>query len=75
MKEFFSNSFSAIAVLAVIGLSTVGGLYWFWIAIKISSFLMFVIGFFPPTGLLFATPVGAWSLLFGVPDWVFTWFG
>ena len=55
-------------------LLAVGGLYWFWMAIQIGSFLMFVIGFFPPTGLLVAVPVGAWSLLFGVPDWIFAWF-
>jgi hypothetical protein len=77
MKKFIDlifGGFASITVLAIWGLVTVGGIYWFWMAIQIGSFLMFVIGFFPPTGLLFATPIGVWSLLFGVPDWVIAWF-
>jgi hypothetical protein len=57
------------------GLVAIGSLYWLWIAIQIGSFLMFVIGVFPITTILIAMPVGAWSLLFGVPDWVISVFG
>ena len=77
MKEFiiqFFGGFASIVMFSAFGLFAVGGLYWFWMAIQIGSFLMFVIGFFPPTSLLLAAPIGAWSLLFGVPDWIFTWF-
>lgn len=57
------------------GLVAIGSLYWLWIAIQIGSFFMFVIGVFPITTILIAMPVGAWSLLFGVPDWVISVFG
>jgi CBS-domain-containing membrane protein len=35
---------------------------------------MFVMGLFPLTALIVA-PVGAYSLIFGVPEWVFNFFG
>lgn len=52
----------------------VGGLYWMWIAIQIGSFWMFVLGIIPPAWPITST-VGIYSLLFGAPHWVFTWFG
>jgi len=57
------------------GLVAIGGLYWLWIAIQIGSFIMFVVGAFPITAMLIAAPVGAWSILFGVPYWVTNIFG
>lgn len=57
------------------GLVAIGSLYWLWIAIQLGSFLMFVLGVFPITTIFLAMPVGAWSLLFGVPDWVINVFG
>lgn len=77
MKEFFSSifgGFASIVMIAIWGLIAIGGIYWLWMAIQIGSFLMFVIGLFPPTGLFIATPIGAWSILFGVPDWIYAWF-
>jgi hypothetical protein len=77
VKEFIGQIFGGLASIVIFAIWAViaaGGLYWFWMAIQIGSFVMFVIGCFPPTGLLFATPVGAWSLLFGIPDWIFDWF-
>lgn len=61
--------------ILVWGLVAIGSLYWLWIAIQLGSFLMFVLGVFPITTILLAMPVGAWSLLFGVPDWVINVFG
>jgi len=62
----------AIVLYALWGL---GGLYWLWMSIQIGSFLMFVVGIFPPSTIFVAAPVGAYSLLFGVPDWVLRVFG
>ena len=51
-----------------------GDLYWIWMAIQIGSFWMVVIALIPP-GFLIAGPIGAWSFLFGQPDWVLKLFG
>lgn len=50
-----------------------GDLYWLWIAIQLGSFGMFVLGVIPIFFVITA-PVGAWSLLFGVPDWLASFF-
>ncbi|ANW27321.1 maltose ABC transporter permease [Vibrio coralliilyticus] len=46
-----------------------GWLYWFWLAIKIGGFAMFVLALVPITAPV-AAVLGGWSFLFGVPDWV-----
>ena len=77
IKDGFLNliSLSAGGIFFVIyGLSAVGGLYWLWMAIKISSFWMFIVGLFP-LSFLVTVPVGAYSLVFGMPDWVISFFG
>lgn len=51
-----------------------GTLYWLWTAIQNGSFGMFVIGIFP-LFIIFTAPVGAYSLLFGMPDWIYNTFG
>jgi hypothetical protein len=56
------------------GLLSIGGIYWLWVAIKLGSFLMFVVGIFGPMVIVTA-PVGTYMLLFGVPHWVFSTFG
>lgn len=53
----------------------IGSIYWLWMAIKIGSFFMFLVGLFPITNIFLASPVGAWSLIFGAPDWVLNFFG
>lgn len=55
-----------LAFGALVGL---GYLYWLWMAIQWGNFWMFVVGFLPPFMVL-AGSLGAWSLLFGVPEWV-----
>ena len=51
----------------------IGDIYWLWIAIQIGSFWMFLVGFTPL--FVITGPIGAYSLLFGVPNWVFNLFG
>lgn len=78
MRNFFEQIFGGMAAVAMVSfwfLVGVGGLYWLWLAIQLGSFWMFAIGLFPITGLLVATPLGAWSLLFGAPDWIVNLFG
>ena len=77
VKEFFAGLFgSAVGImwLLVIILYSIGSIYWLWIAIKIGSFMMFVCGFIPPF-CIFTGFIGGYSILFGVPDWVFNTFG
>jgi hypothetical protein len=59
---------------ALYGVLAVGGLYWFWLAIQLKSFAMFVMGMFPLTWIVTA-PVGAYSLIFNTPEWVINTFG
>lgn len=73
--ESFFGGMTSIVLIACYALVAVGGIYWLWIAIQIGSFGMFLIGLFPITAIFVATPVGAWSILFGVPGWVFDVFG
>ncbi|MEQ1814104.1 MAG: hypothetical protein ABL860_06585 [Candidatus Nitrotoga sp.] len=67
---------SGLGVLffALYGVLSVGGIYWFWLAIQLKSFGMFVMGIVPLTWIVTA-PVGAYSLLFGTPKWVLNTFG
>lgn len=60
-----------IAFWVLIG---VGDLYWLWMSLKWGGFLMFFLGMFPPTAILFTAPMGAWSMVFGAPDWLYSLF-
>lgn len=73
MDRFFETGLGLI-IMAVYGLLALGGLYWLWIAVEIGSFFMFVVGVFPLCYVVTA-PVGAYSILFGVPNWVYAMFG
>lgn len=77
LKGFFGSAlgsgFGLLALGAVV-LANVGGIYWLWLAIKLGSFGMFILGVIPPAWIITA-PVGAWSLLFGPPYWVLRMFG
>ncbi len=55
-------------------LFAVGELYWLWMSFQIGSFGMFVIGLIPPF-MLIAMVVGAYGLVFGMPAWVYSFFG
>ena len=54
-------------------LAIIGFFHWFWMSAKIGSFWMFVAGITPLA--IITVPVGAWSLFFGIPDWVVNIFG
>jgi hypothetical protein len=47
-----------------------GWVYWLWLAVKVGSFAMFALGVFFPLAIV-AAFLGAWSLLFGMPTWLF----
>tara|TARA_R110001606_G_scaffold399274_1_gene583325 strand:- start:5999 stop:6244 length:246 start_codon:yes stop_codon:yes gene_type:complete len=77
IKEFFAGLFGAASGLVMIVLMlslSVGTLYWFWMAIQLGSFTMFLVLIFPPF-LIVAGPIGIYSLIFGVPDWIINIFG
>jgi len=75
MSKFSNALGSGLGVLAtaVFMLFPIGELYWIWMSFKIGSFWMFVLGLFPLTMIPTAI-VGVYSLIFGMPDWVFRWF-
>lgn len=68
------DSVSMAAIVVVFTLGGIGQLYWFWMSIQIGSFLMFLSGLFP-LFFVVTSPVGAWSLFFGMPNWVYNIFG
>jgi hypothetical protein len=77
IRNFIEGIFGAAAGSVIIGIyvsMAIGGLYWLWIAIQIGSFGMFLVLLFPPA-LLLAAPIGMYSLVFGVPDWIIRIFG
>jgi hypothetical protein len=77
IKDFFTSVFGAAGGIVMFGLMflmPIGGLYWLWMAIQLGSFWMFAIGLLGPT-ILFTAPIGAYSLVFGIPAWVLSTFG
>lgn len=71
--ELFEGAMG-MAFMGLFILIGLGDLYWLWMSIQLGSFMMFVGGVFP-LFFIVTGPVGAWSLLFGVPDWVVNMFG
>jgi hypothetical protein len=74
MVEELTESFETAIFLALIMLLPVGALYWIWMAIQLKSFAMFALGVAGPMVFLTA-PIGAWSLVFGMPTWIGRFFG
>ena len=70
MIKTLTKVLSGPAWVVTFVLMTVGDLYWLWMSLKFGGFVMFALGLFPPTAIFFAAPVGAWSLVFGVPRWL-----
>ena len=66
--------FTLVPLMILYLLLGLGSLHWLWIAIQIGSVGMFVVGVIPPL-IIVTAPVGAWSLVFGVPGWVYSFFG
>ncbi|MGS4823193.1 hypothetical protein ACN4GA_30105, partial [Raoultella terrigena] len=52
----------------------VGGLYWLWTAIQLKSFSMFLLGVIPFLWIV-TSPIGLYSLITDVPDWIYDFFG
>lgn len=73
MSRFF-DSLSGFALGAAFILMVIGELYWLFISLQIGSFWMFLLGIFPITAFFLGGPVGAWSLVFGVPNWIYSLF-
>ena len=77
MWNFFKGTLTGSFGLVMYGLYgglAVGGLYWLWMAARMGSVLMFVVGLLPPAYLV-TSPVGLYSLVFGKPHWVVSLFG
>lgn len=68
------DKIGAVFLIPLFILFGLGDLYWLWMAVQIESFWMFVIGLFLPAAIV-TGPVGAWSLLFGIPNWIHSLFG
>jgi hypothetical protein len=73
MRRLFGALFGGTFAIGMIGLyigGFIGWCWWMWMAIHFGSFWMFVFGLAGPTGLI-AALLGLWSLLFGIPLWLF----
>lgn len=62
-----------VVLYSAFSLLPLGWLYWVYLAVKFGGFIMFVGAFFP---LLtpFSAVIGAWAMIFGVPDWMISFF-
>lgn len=63
-----------ISMTLLVPLTAIGWFYWVWIAVQFGNFWMFFFACIPPT-MLVAVFVGAYSIIFGIPLWVYTSFG
>ncbi len=69
MRELFEGVAGLIMMTAVV-LTTLGAIYWLWLAVQMGSVWMFVIGVIP-IFFIVTGPVGVWSYVFGsLPQWV-----
>ena len=76
-SEFFEGIFGAAGVVVMIVFMisySIGGIYWLWMSIQLGSFWMFLLGIAGPT-VIVTGPIGAYSLIFGTPNWIFNMFG
>ncbi len=74
MKDLLSGAFGLCIYCFIYILPSLGWLYWLFYSIKIGSFGMFIFGVIPLT-LPISIIVGAWGVLFGLPNWIYTLFG
>jgi hypothetical protein len=63
-----------VLFIGLYGLIALGELYWLWMSFQIGSFGMFLVGMIPPF-IILAMFVGAYGLIFGLPSWVYSFFG
>jgi hypothetical protein len=72
--EDIKGCFLSLLGMAMSLLFSIGGIYWLWMAIQLGSFWMFFWGVFPFT-MVITVPVGSYSFIFGMPEWVAKMFG
>ena len=63
-----------LALLSAAYLLALGAIYWVWVALKLGSLPMLLIGFAGPA-VMATAPIGLYMLLFGVPDRLVETFG
>ena len=62
-----------LAMFALVALFCVGELYWLALAVEANSKLLFWFAVIPLTAP-FTGIIGAWSLIFEVPQWLYPYF-
>lgn len=75
LKLFFTSLLTSYGIgifVILINILIIGEVYWLYCSYQIGSFLMGIIGI-SPLGI-FTAPMGAYSLIFGMPDWLISWF-
>jgi len=67
------NFVSGAIGVSIMLLFAAGEIYWFVLAWQLSSFWMFLLGIVPPF-MAFTGLIGAYSLIFDTPSWIYSWF-
>ena len=67
------ESAKAYLLFAALKLMLLANMYWLWLALKLGSFSMFVVGLIPISWIV-TGPVSIWAVLFDVPMWVLNTF-
>ena len=74
LLEGFFGASAGVIVIIFMFILPIGSIYWLWISIQVGSFWMFLLGIAGPFVIL-TGPIGAYSLMFGTPIWIFNTFG
>jgi hypothetical protein len=67
--ELITRLFAKAALNRALLIGVAGWIYWLWMSLQFGSFLMFVLAFLGPVGMI-AALLGLWSLAFGAPLWL-----
>jgi hypothetical protein len=63
------QSWKADLLYLTLKLLLLANMYWLWLAVKLGSLGMFVVGLIPVSWVV-TGPVAVWALIFDVPQWV-----
>ena len=77
IREMITRLFERCGTLvatSLLVLIPIGWADWLWMAARLGSFTMLFLGILIPL-VIFVAPIGLWSLLFGVPEWLVSFFG
>lgn len=69
IKDIIGGLMGSVFGIVFLLCGTLGWAYWMWMAIKLSSFMMFFFGILGPFGIV-AGIMGLWSFVFGIPLWL-----